>query len=61
MYRLVFDLLEIVTDKVFEYPTVMVPKSRFSGLIAIIPSAPAPMICTYLLELADCCIMLKVL
>lgn len=53
--------MEIVTDKVFEYPTVIVPKSRFSGLIAIMPSAPAPTICRYLLDYADYCIMLKVL
>ena len=43
MYKLHLLLFVITTDNVFVNPTVIVPKSSFSGLISIKPSLPAPM------------------
>ena len=52
MYKLQLLLLVIVTDKVFVKPTVMVPKSSFSGLISTSPSLPAPIMVIELLLVA---------
>ena len=44
MYKLQLDLFETVTDKVFEKPTVIVPKFKDFGAIVRTPSEPAPII-----------------